>query len=1061
MAFKAGDAGRRPARGVPAYARRGHARSEGAAPVLVSADDLAAFVEGLTQGEGGDGALEVAALKSRADDLLARLKASRAEFAAQRAVVMSLDGALAAAGAENARLSAALADKETQWAAASAALKEVQPALDEAAANAALLDGSYLWKLLRPLVRLEVHGRGLVRKVSRRRRRLAEDAAEVAATSLFDRTWYLDRYPDVGASRIDPLHHYLLHGAREGRDPGPSFSSAAYLQAYPDVVAAELNPLLHYARYGRAEGRAVFPADLIGAVAVAPVVTAPPSGEEEELALLRASEYFDAAWYLSRNPDVAALGADPAQHFLLFGGLEGRDPGPRFSSSAYLAENVDVAQARLNPLLHYLQFGISEGRALTLVQVGEPALPAPRLMARPFESPLSPSACLPREAFPCGKEDVTFGAGNIPLAFAASGAAAAEALVVHLRLLRQISSPDDRGLFWTQGKDQYRQAMDEAAYRGAGGAIRVLEFPSPDAPAISDASLQEGHTLRLRLVGAPGNPQVVSVLQFGARGIELLGECTVTGEAPAFADIPILDGFHPLLIVSTDAHGRLRGSCLLPFPCLLRGGSHHGEALASEPASSGLDQVRALSARLLAGWAENGFGAAIDSIEVDLNGGTGAERIFDHSLRAWLADGLRISIRGIPDATQNHSDGAHWLAEAVMLVPSSPRGSASRGTSLRLPVDAVPALQALLLGCATTESGFAPFIAAREEDGTASWLVVPPAVAAPLDAYQPSGVAPFPRLAGGLSRDTRPRKGETSPAAIRLFNSSRRQGAEWVAPFAPEMPVDFLVGAAVAPSRSPPRVSVVLPLGQSPERTGAVLESLALQHGVRSIQVIGMTSCDAPPVILPVLRRHFPETGHLVLCGPDAPAHARLNEAVALAESELLLILGEDVLLHDARTLAVLSALLEQPQVASVGCPLIATTAKKAVERVQVLEAGRFPAPRPEGNVQPLAKPLFSLFASLPPAVWPMAAPSRELFVVHRSAWVRHGGFQPGIGVEAGAMTTFWEDTAREGQLHLTTFAVSASMMAPQKGALAQGASDQVGHSAGHPSSLTARRIVA
>jgi glycosyltransferase involved in cell wall biosynthesis len=76
------------------------------------------------------------------------------------------------------------------------------------------------------------------------------------------------------------------------------------------------------------------------------------------------SSYFDAVWYLSKYPDVAAAGCDPAEHYALFGGLEGRDPGPHFSGAEYLRLNSDVWRAGANPLLHYLEHGRAEGRAI-------------------------------------------------------------------------------------------------------------------------------------------------------------------------------------------------------------------------------------------------------------------------------------------------------------------------------------------------------------------------------------------------------------------------------------------------------------------------------------------------------------------------------------------------------------------------------------------------------------------------------------------------------------------------------------------------------------------------
>lgn len=70
----------------------------------------------------------------------------------------------------------------------------------------------------------------------------------------FDRRHYLGLSPDVAASGADPLHHFLNHGWREGRDPNPNFSVRGYLHENPDVARAGVNPFVHYLRHGRREG---------------------------------------------------------------------------------------------------------------------------------------------------------------------------------------------------------------------------------------------------------------------------------------------------------------------------------------------------------------------------------------------------------------------------------------------------------------------------------------------------------------------------------------------------------------------------------------------------------------------------------------------------------------------------------------------------------------------------------------------------------------------------------------------------------------------------------------
>jgi len=88
-----------------------------------------------------------------------------------------------------------------------------------------------------------------------------------------------------------------------------------------------------------------------------------PGVLDAQLRLIRDSGYFDPFWYAQNNPDVAARGVDPLRHYLLYGGWEGRSPGPKFDSLGYLESNPDVRAAGIHPLVHYLAHGRAEGRS--------------------------------------------------------------------------------------------------------------------------------------------------------------------------------------------------------------------------------------------------------------------------------------------------------------------------------------------------------------------------------------------------------------------------------------------------------------------------------------------------------------------------------------------------------------------------------------------------------------------------------------------------------------------------------------------------------------------------
>jgi hypothetical protein len=82
--------------------------------------------------------------------------------------------------------------------------------------------------------------------------------------------------------------------------------------------------------------------------------------------LILTSDYFDVDWYLETYKDVAESDTDPAEHYLLFGADEGRNPGPKFDSNWYLRQNPDVVELGLNPLLHFIKHGQAEGRQPSL-----------------------------------------------------------------------------------------------------------------------------------------------------------------------------------------------------------------------------------------------------------------------------------------------------------------------------------------------------------------------------------------------------------------------------------------------------------------------------------------------------------------------------------------------------------------------------------------------------------------------------------------------------------------------------------------------------------------------
>ncbi|MGB6698831.1 MAG: hypothetical protein WBE80_08995 [Methylocella sp.] len=284
-----------------------------------------------------------AAERERRDGLTARIAEADAELARERSQSENLKATLAAAESKLAeqltrakraeseqvgiagklRQKAAEADARAEDAGLKVSALEMKTAhlerdIERHEQEAAALLSSTSWRLTAPW-------RAYRRTVSRLRRLLRGKKMN----PLFDREWYLQQYPDVRASEMEPYEHYLRHGAAEGRDPSPLFDTSWYLKQNPSVNESGENPLVHFYSVGAKEGRDPIP-------------------------------LFDVKWYLEKNPDVREKGVNPLKHFIEHGANEGRSPHPLFGPNFYLKRNPDAVASGTNPLLQYLKHGAKE-----------------------------------------------------------------------------------------------------------------------------------------------------------------------------------------------------------------------------------------------------------------------------------------------------------------------------------------------------------------------------------------------------------------------------------------------------------------------------------------------------------------------------------------------------------------------------------------------------------------------------------------------------------------------------------------------------------------------------
>ena len=127
-------------------------------------------------------------------------------------------------------------------------------------AEAVKLAEAKMWYLLKKCGDLRIHIQtAVLRQFKELYRSLflppGRQAYAIRKSGLFDIPWYLEQNPDVAATNINPILHYVRYGAAEGRDPAPWFSTSNYRALNPDVDRSRMNIFYHYIVYGAKEGR--------------------------------------------------------------------------------------------------------------------------------------------------------------------------------------------------------------------------------------------------------------------------------------------------------------------------------------------------------------------------------------------------------------------------------------------------------------------------------------------------------------------------------------------------------------------------------------------------------------------------------------------------------------------------------------------------------------------------------------------------------------------------------------------------------------------------------------
>ena len=184
-------------------------------------------------------------------------------------------------------------------------------------------------------------------------------------SSVFDATYYLNKYSDLraayGSNKNEAFLHFLNYGMNEGRQGISTFDVHSYRNQYADLRRAYGNNLknyyLHYINYGKKEGRkGTGCTTLQGAATVY-------NG-------INYGAVYDYNYYINTYGDIRkAYGGDDLAvlaHFVNYGMNEGRQGNSSFNVYSYRNQYADLRAAYGTNLksyyLHYINYGKKEGR---------------------------------------------------------------------------------------------------------------------------------------------------------------------------------------------------------------------------------------------------------------------------------------------------------------------------------------------------------------------------------------------------------------------------------------------------------------------------------------------------------------------------------------------------------------------------------------------------------------------------------------------------------------------------------------------------------------------------
>ncbi|WP_346913540.1 hypothetical protein [uncultured Roseibium sp.] len=690
---------------------------------------------------------------------------------------------------------------------------------------------------------------------------------------------------------------------------------------------------------------------------------------------------------------------DPLIHYLKYGHLEGRDPGPKFSTKAYYFLHEDVKNAGQIALVHYEQHGRKEGRLIFSSEEGKRILSTEsgrKMLAagKRFGKGFSKKHAMNRRKEPAtggiipvsfplvrpvsnawGGRSVfspTSKPGQIELGGAFIGAigqaadADPSALNGPLTAFCALMGRDAAASFRFTAVDANAEAWNlTGPFAGACDAFLFPAFAGKTDVSVLDLWHVSDMHLRLRLEGAapgrdPASAPVIRLFQADPLRLDrlsLLAERPILENGPVVLDVPLTNPFLPMLVCVNSASGELQALSLLPFPSLCRGGAHYGELLATCEARSDMDNLADLSGRYLT--ARLGQPApqwTIDRICVQTGNALGSERIFRPDIRLWAAVCFNLPIMPAGDPASDAGTGETELIQSLLEWPQSyaplstefrAKGSPGADGCLTLAADCIPSIGIMVAGDGRESLVNRPMALAVTDAPTAvpAWSLTrgpanPSLKSGSLSSSHFPSLGPIDATASKTNGSAISETGGALCMAVRFANLSHPDEVQLLMPFSPET---SLPGAG---SETRPRVSVFIACSGKETALRAALQALFLQDGIDICDVVLSVPEDdeqARQIAATVSEMEAP-CSLRVSHRPETsgPGDALISAAADMTGDQIL-AMSDAVVLHDPRTLSLLAGMIAEQVAASASCMLVEQVkVEKKVERPEVRSYGYF-----------------------------------------------------------------------------------------------------------------------